>query len=657
MRMSQQRRPMPTPRSPRARRTPAYQLHRRQRLDGVDDNVSRTDTPGDNTPQDTPADTEQSPTSVAAVEPTSVTDHMPDIDGDDAGPQALDASPSAGDDTPESIAAEEHDYAEYVKNVEEAARRSRDGAVVALPSNGPDAVATSTVARLVRRGPVVGHRVSSGAGGRAVVARGDALVVSEPDRRPLLRRPRTWLVIAGIVVGLVAIAAILWSLNLVRLTYNAYNEAHVDPADRTRFTINELGTPVPVPDDEVAAALPNWDNQDPVNILLMGIDYRDGDEEPARSDTMIVVRIDPATKQATMLSLPRDLYVQIPGFDPDRINAAYPLGEEHQDSIDGGGPTVVAQTIEANFDIQIDYFMTIDFDGFREVVDTIGGIVVDVRAPIKDDQYPTEDFGLTRQYFATGLQKMDGETALRYARTRHGDNDIARGDRQQQVLIAIREKAMDLGLITRAEELIRDFGDNVRTDLNFNQMWALAGLGRDVDPNGIVQVNLWQEGVLFEHEPEFEGDGFYLEADWDAVRALVQQHFPSRYGAAPAAQMPTTTSVSGGNTTDQLAPGAGDTSDGIDLDIPVIVQNNAGVDLLATTVSQILIDAGFSNATPETGSEVLDSTVIYDYVGSPETARFIAAQLGLDESAVVDGSGGSAIVVVAGQDLSDLVEE
>lgn len=545
------------------------------------------------------------------------------------------------------------DFADYARSVEEAAARSRlemapqAAATAAYPVVQQPVVQQPVIqrppVRQTRGRPVVGSRVRSGqggrGGGRGRTGGGDR----ERDPRPLLKRPKTWLVILGIVVAVVAIAAVLWAANIARITYNAYNDAHVDPPERDIYTINPQGTPVIVPTEQVEASLPNWDNQDPFNVLLMGIDDREGDTEPPRSDTMIVMRINPATNQVSMMSIPRDLLVYIPIADRwDKINAAYPIGEEQQTN---GGPPAVMETIEANFDVRVHYFVTVDFEGFRTIVDTVGGVIIDVPAPIKDDQYPTETLGLTREYFATGLQKMDGETALRYSRTRHGDNDIARGERQQQMLIALREQAMDLGLIAKAEELIRQIGSMVRTDFNFNQLLALANLGRSVDPNGISRINLWDAGVLSEHVPEDETDAFYFEADWAAINELMDVYFNS---TSSDPTPPTPTSAVPGATT--ASPVAGDSA--VDYDIPIIVQNDAGISGLATAISQIILDAGFSIATPEAGSGSQTETVIYDYAESPDTARFIASQLGLDESSIVYGNGGSGIVVELGSDVS-----
>jgi polyisoprenyl-teichoic acid--peptidoglycan teichoic acid transferase len=427
--------------------------------------------------------------------------------------------------------------------------------------------------------------------------------------------------------------------------------AHVEPTPRTHFRVNPQGTPEAIPTEEVELNLPDWNRREPFNLLLLGIDDRDGEDEPARSDTMMIVRVDPTNRTVMMISIPRDLQVTIPGFRVDKINAAYPLGEYHE--VPGGGPALAAQTIEANFDLPIHYFVSVDFTGFRKIVDTIGGVIIDVRAPVKDDQYPTETYGLTREYFPTGLQMMDGETALRFARTRHGDNDIARGERQQQMLMAIRQQAIHLGLITRADDLIRDLGDTIRTDLNFNQLLALANVGRSIESDDIYRINLWELGLIYEHWPDENDDSFYLDADWSGIYDLINTYFRS---ASPPQTLPTPM------VSQQLPPAASDDTgdaansdaedDELDLTIPIIVQNSSSADLIATSATRELYNAGFSYVTPENGYEIYETSVIYDYVGSPATAQYLARQLGIDESLIVYGSGGSGIVVVLGEDYA-----
>jgi LCP family protein required for cell wall assembly len=122
-----------------------------------------------------------------------------------------------------------------------------------------------------------------------------------------------------------------------------------------------------------------------VTIQLLGVDSREGETDPPRSDTMIVVRVDPVAKRVDMLSIPRDLLVEIPGFYATKINAAYPFGEANDDEIPGGGPTLAAQTVEYNFGIRIDYFAEVDIAGMERIIDILGGVMVDVERIVKDD--------------------------------------------------------------------------------------------------------------------------------------------------------------------------------------------------------------------------------------------------------------------------------
>ncbi|MEZ4569264.1 MAG: LCP family protein [Thermomicrobiales bacterium] len=174
-------------------------------------------------------------------------------------------------------------------------------------------------------------------------------------------------------------------------------------ADDDRPTATEAGevrsaTGVPPTATATFEPLPAWNGTDPVNILLLGVDTRPSESSDGRSDTMIVVHVDPAAKRVDMFSIPRDLAVTIPGFGTGyKINSAYPWGESSE--IDGGGPRLIMDTIELNFGITIDHYATVDIPGLEQIIDTVGGVVVDVDTQLKDDQYPTEDFGYTRAYF------------------------------------------------------------------------------------------------------------------------------------------------------------------------------------------------------------------------------------------------------------------
>ncbi len=306
-------------------------------------------------------------------------------------------------------------------------------------------------------------------------------------------------------------------------SWRAYQRVFVTPVPRATVVINEQGTPEVVlltPNDSTIQ-LPNWDKKDRISVLLLGIDRREAEDIP-RSDTIIIVTIDPLTKDVGMLSIPRDLLVTIPGYGQEKINAAYALGVNSPIT----GPGLVRATIEYNFGIPIHYYAEVDFEGFVRIVDTVGGVVVDVPAPIKDDEYPGENYNYTRIYFAPGLQRMDGRTALRYVRTRHDDNDFARGYRQQQVLRALREQGLRLDLIRKAPQLVDSLGDTVRTDLSPTQVLALAKLGTEIPQDRIRSYTLLPATTSY-WEP---GQPFYLIPNWNAIQAILDEMFPPRQG-------------------------------------------------------------------------------------------------------------------------------
>lgn len=231
------------------------------------------------------------------------------------------------------------------------------------------------------------------------------------------------------------------------------------------------------PEDE----LPNVAT-DRVNILLLGTDKRASETGPSRTDTMIVASIDPQSKTAAMLSIPRDLWVAIPGYSENRINVAHFVGE--RDNYPGGGPALAKKTVQYTLGVPIHYYVRINFEGFERIIDAIGGITIDVKEAIHDTKYPDENYGYMTVDIPAGVQKMDGKTALQYARARHGSSDFNRARRQQEVLKAIRDKVLSLNIpLTRIPEILKLVGDSVQTDLSLNEMYALAKVGRELSPD------------------------------------------------------------------------------------------------------------------------------------------------------------------------------
>ena len=315
------------------------------------------------------------------------------------------------------------------------------------------------------------------------------------------------------VIGTVAVVApILYRAN------EAYRKVFVEPESAAGpglvAEVNDEGTVVVVIPTATAqdAALPEWNGSDRVTILLLGVDQRA--EEVSRSDTMILVNIDPVERTARMLSIPRDLKVIIPGYGAMKMNAAFALGENEKE---GGGAGLMMRTIEANFGVDVDYFASVNFDGFTELVDTVGGVTLDVPYPLRDDEYPGPGNQYMRIHFQAGWQHMDGARVLQYARTRHDDNDVRRAVRQQQVLLALREQAITRDLMRDAKQLILEFGDTVRTDLSSGQALRLIRLASEIDQNAIVQMS-FQDALVAVEEPEY----FFL-ADWEMVGRIMSE--------------------------------------------------------------------------------------------------------------------------------------
>ncbi|HEX3721195.1 MAG TPA: LCP family protein, partial [Nitrolancea sp.] len=283
--------------------------------------------------------------------------------------------------------------------------------------------------------------------------------------------------------------------------------------------------------------------------------------------------------------------------------------------------------------IKIDYYAVVDFTGFQKIVNSLGGVTLDVPAPIKDDEYPGEDFNYTRVIFHTGLQHMNGQQALRYVRTRHDDNDFARGNRQQQLLEALKQQSLSLGLITQAPQLISQLGDTVRTDLPPSDALKLAKLGTEIKSSNIQSYSLLDATT----EQQLPGQPYYLIPDWDKIHQILNQMMPST--ATP-------TSKATPQPTPQQA----------NLGAQVLIENGTFVNKLAATSSTKLTDSGFLNVTVDQAADAgsYPTSQVIDYSGNLTTAQLIAQTLGLPDSAVQSGdpskANGEDVVVILGND-------
>lgn len=249
-------------------------------------------------------------------------------------------------------------------------------------------------------------------------------------------------------------------------------------------TVVPLETPIPVtPVAKVAAAAPPPQAETVrdgalvpptnINILLLGTDQRPG-QINWRTDSIILLTINQTEKTVGMLTIPRDLYVNIPSIGKQRINTADFYGEYYH--YPGGGPNLIKTTIEQNLGIRVHYFIRGGFDAFRKATDILGGIDVDVDCPLYEQDF-YDDYGHATLNFQPGLQTMDGVTALRYARSRYTTNDYDRGRRQRKVILAMWDKATSLNLLPKWPQLYQEMSDSIQTDLSPTELAALAYLG------------------------------------------------------------------------------------------------------------------------------------------------------------------------------------
>jgi polyisoprenyl-teichoic acid--peptidoglycan teichoic acid transferase len=284
----------------------------------------------------------------------------------------------------------------------------------------------------------------------------------------------------GVVCAVVALAAAatLWigwqGARVVR---------HVDAMVVERVAL-PTSTTAARTDAARTTATPEPQAEEALNILLLGTDLMPG-AQVGRTDVMVLAHIDPAHKRAALLSFPRDLWVPIPGQGEARINAAYPFGERRIGP--GYGAPLAKQTVSDLTALPVQRFVMINFDGFIKLIDELGGIVVDVPAPLTDPDFPLGERRV-RVHFDAGPQRMDGIRALTYVRTRHADGDLGRNKRQQQVLMAIFERLRERGVLTNLaalDEYTAVLKDYVRTDLSRQEMVYLLGVAAGMSKGNI----------------------------------------------------------------------------------------------------------------------------------------------------------------------------
>ncbi len=234
---------------------------------------------------------------------------------------------------------------------------------------------------------------------------------------------------------------------------------------------------------------------DMINILLVGMGG-DNWEGGYLADTIIIAKFKPSTEQVALVSIPRDFAVNLEGYGWLKINNAYAYG----------GPELMMQTVSEVLNEPVAYYVTIDFNGFEDLVDDLGGIDVFVERSFTDYQFPNDEFGFQTVSFTTGEQHMDGATALKFSRSRHSpDNgegsDFARSARQQKVLFAIKDKVLSYNTLlspTKLLSLYTNITQYVETNIATDEVVRFAQLGQNVRQSNVAKLVLIDgpQGVL-----------------------------------------------------------------------------------------------------------------------------------------------------------------
>jgi LCP family protein required for cell wall assembly len=210
----------------------------------------------------------------------------------------------------------------------------------------------------------------------------------------------------------------------------------------------------------------------PRDIVLMGIDARPGQGYLTRSDSVMLLNVTPRDMKVSLLSIPRDVFIWVPDMGEQRINTINMLGEY---TLEGTtGPALLKASLAESFGVHVENYVRLDFNGFVDLVDAVGGVDVNVPKLIIDYEYPTPQGGIETIQFEPGLQHMDGERALQYARTRHADGDYQRAARQQQVVDAIIKKMSDPRQVLHWPAIWKALHSSTDTDLSTWDMIRLS---------------------------------------------------------------------------------------------------------------------------------------------------------------------------------------
>ena len=393
-------------------------------------------------------------------------------------------------------------------------------------------------------------------------------------------------------------------------------------------------TPEPTALPEAALPTPEpWDGVSRVTILVMGLDYRDWEAgETPHSDTMILFTMDPLNKTAAIVSIPRDLWVGVPGFDYEKINTAYYLGELN--NLPGGGAALAAKTVEEFLGIPIDYYAQIDFSAFVKFIDDIQGVKLDLKEPITLDRLGKWN----TVTLPAGIITLPGDYALAYVRNRYTEGgDFDRAARQQEVIMAIRDRILEFdmlpNLVANAPQIYEDLSSGINTNMSLNQVIKLAWSAMDIERDNIQQVIISNQYVTFGKSPK--GLDILVPIP-DKIRLLRDEVFDTGGAVGPVAEGDLLTLVA--------EEGA-----------RVSVRNGSYLGGLAETTGEWMKAQGI-NVVEETNADYVVYSSITIYNATPYALRWLSETVDVNASRITyayDSNAAVDLVVVLGDDWAN----
>jgi len=381
--------------------------------------------------------------------------------------------------------------------------------------------------------------------------------------------------------------------------------------------ISDLPPAISAPENDLP---PAWDGASRITILLIGLDFRDylANEGAPRSDTMILLTIDPLTKTAGMLSIPRDLWVNIPGFGYSRINTAYSSGEGSK--LPGGGPELARKTVEQLIGVPVQYYAQIDFNTFVEFIDLIGGVDI-----YSDEELRLDPVGSGKDKIkitCCGMRHLKGEATLAYARFRKDkEGDVGRSKRQQKVILAIRDKVLSPEnfpvLLGKANQFYNEFSAGIKTNMPFDTALQLGVLARDI-PLESIKSEVIDYSMVALAETTLGGQpASVMKPLPDKIRELRDKVFTAGGALSPLAAQNDATALM---QADQAR---------------VSILNGSFSPGLDSSTGAFLQAQGLSVVGIGTADRAYDRTTIILYSGKLYTLKYFQALFGITDSAQV----------------------